>query len=212
MITLAFVTGTEPSKWFRRYREGTVHRLEARDADDAFGAVLSGEADIALARLPDERITDDFHLVRLYEEELGVAVPKDSVYAEVGEAVERVELDDEHVNEWATIDELRSALQVVAANVGIAYGPKPLLKVLSKKQVVPLSVRGGLGATIEIALVWPKDKDSDAIQDFVGVAKGRTPRSSRAAAPKRTAKEKAAAKQARRGGGNTRKRGKPRRT
>ncbi|STC70089.1 LysR family transcriptional regulator substrate-binding protein [Corynebacterium pilosum] len=198
MIRLAFVTGTEPGKWFRRYAHATTHRLTTIDADDACGALLAGEADLALTRLPDPRITDEFHTVVLYDEEPGVAVPKESVYAEVGEAVRMADLADEHVNEHTTTEELRAALQVVAANVGVAFAPRPLLKVLSKKRVVPLGVRDWPGETTSIGLAWRKDDDSDAIQDFVGIAKGRTPNSSRAAAPRRNAKEKRLVKEARR--------------
>ncbi|WP_018297479.1 LysR family transcriptional regulator substrate-binding protein [Corynebacterium lubricantis] len=212
MLTLAFVTGTEPAKWFRRFRDSTSHGLTTRDSDDAFAALQAGEAELALTRLPDVRVTDEFFVVTLYDEEPGVAVPKESVYAEVGEAVQLRDLDGEHINEYDTIDELRAALQVVAANVGIAFGPKPLLKVLSKKQVVPLTLKGGSEPVTIIALVWRKAEDSDAIQDFVGVAKGRTLNSSRAAAPKRTAKEKRLAKEARRGNQSPQYRGRKKRS
>lgn len=198
MIRLAFVTGTEPGKWFRRYAQHTTHGLTTTDADDAMGELLAGKADLALTRLPDARVSDEFHIVSLYDEEPGVAVSKNSVYAEIGEAVHMDDLAEEHVNEHHSLDELRMALQVVAANVGVAFAPRPVLKVLSKKQVVPLGVRNWPGSPTSIALVWRKNDDSDAIQDFVGIAKGRTANSSRVAAPKRNAKEKRQAKQARR--------------
>lgn len=210
MLRLAFVTGTEPGKWFARYRDTTVHGLEEIPSDDPFASLIDDTAHLALLRLPDPRVGEpgeQFHQVRLYAEKPGVAVPKDSVYAEVGEAVRPDDLADEHVNyrfipgageglesgsgvpTGSSIDELRTALQVVAANVGIAYAPAPLLKVLSKKQVVVLEFRGNGGgaegpaaggeAASEIALVWKVDQDSEAIQDFVGVAKGRTRNTSR---------------------------------
>lgn len=210
MLRLAFVTGTEPGKWFARYRDTTDHGVEEIPSDDPFASLIDDTAHLALLRLPDPRVGEpgeQFHQVRLYAEKPGVAVPKDSVYAEVGEAVRPDDLADEHVNyrfipgagerlesasgvpAGSSIDELRTALQVVAANVGVAYAPAPLLKVLSKKQVVVLEVRGNGGgaespvaggeAASEIALVWKVDQDSEAIQDFVGVAKGRTRNTSR---------------------------------
>lgn len=208
MLTLAFVTGTEPTKWFRRFQRSTTHGLSAFDSDDAFQDLVDKRCDLALTRLPDARITEEFHVVRLYDEEPGVAVPKESVYAEVGEAVEMHDVVDEHVNfDGGTIADLRAALQMVAANVGVAFAPKPLLKVLSKKQVVPLTLKNGPQEQTTIALVWRKNDDDDAIQDFVGIAKGRTANSSRVAAPKRNAKEKRLAKEARRGGKQPLKRG-----
>lgn len=182
MLTIAFVTGTEPGKWFRRYAQMSGEDPATLPSDDPF-PLVGNEADAALVRLPDERVTEDFHVVRLYEEAWGVAVPKDSVYAEVGE-VEYRDLAEEIVNfdyaKQQRIDDLRTALSVVAANVGIAYGPLPLLKTLAKKQIKALPIDPGDDAVITtIALVWRKSDDCDAIQDFVGITKGRTPRSSR---------------------------------
>jgi len=190
MLTIAFVTGTEPGKWFRRYEELTRSRLETVPLDDPF-VLVGKQATAALVRLPDERVTDEHHVVRLYDEAAGVAVPKDSVYAEVGE-VTREDLADEIVNfdGQSPIDDLRSALQVVAANVGVAYAPLPLLKNLARKQIKALELAGEEPAT-QIALVWRKVDDSDAVQDFVGVTKGRTVRSSRGKAHPRSGAKRA---------------------
>ena len=170
MLRLTFATGTEPGKWFERFRRATDHGgLETIDADDAISVLLAGDAEVALARLPlggiDKRISEDStHIVRLYAEDRGIAVPKDSVYAEVGEAVDPRDVADEHVNyriaDDATldIDEIRAGLQVVAANVGIVIAPRPLLKNLSKKQVVPLELKDPTVPQTEIALVWLKTK------------------------------------------------------
>lgn len=210
MLRLTFTTGTEPGKWFARFRRATAHGgLGTIDADDTIAVLLAGGADVALARLPlggiDKRLSEDtVHIVRLYAEERGIAVPKDSVFAEMKETVDPRDVADEHVNYRIAddasldIDAIREGLQVVAANVGIVIAPRPLLKVLSKKQVVPLGLKDPSVPQTEIALVWLKDNDSEAIQDFVGIAKGRTLNSSRHEAPKKTAREKAKAKQARR--------------
>lgn len=190
MLTIAFVTGTEPGKWFRRYEEFSGARLSTLPSSDPFPLLTApGGADLALARLPDARVSEEYHVVRLYEEAAGVAVPKDSVYAEVGEEVRWSGVSGEHLNYAFSAAappaeaeaELRSALQVVAANVGIAVGPLPLLRALSKKQVaaLPLAAPAGVAAATEVGLVWLKERDADDIQDFVGVAKGRTARSSR---------------------------------
>lgn len=205
MLRLVFSTGTEPGKWFRRYRDShPPESLVTVDADDAMDVLLAHEADLALTRLPDSRVDDSFHVVQLYEEAPGIAVPKNSVYAEVGEDVTQEDVAEEIVNyriaQDGSVDvpALRTALQVVAANVGVAIAPRPLLKVLSKKQVVALGLEDPTVARTVIALVWRRADDGDEIQDFVGVAKGRTRNSSRNAAPKRSARDKAKAKQARR--------------
>ena len=205
MLRLVFSTGTEPGKWFRRYRDShSPESLVTVDADDAMAVLLTHEADLALTRLPDSRVDDSFHVVRLYEEAPGIAVPKDSVYAEVGEDISPEDVAEEIVNyriaQDGSVDvsELRTALQVVSASVGVAIAPRPLLKVLSKKQVVALGLEDPSVARTEIALVWRRADDGDEIQDFVGVAKGRTRNSSRNTAEKRSARDKAKAKQERR--------------
>ena len=190
MLRLAFVTGTEPGKWLRRFEAGTSHGLEARGSDDPLAELAEGACDLALVRLPDARVTEHHHVVVLYEEAPGVAVPKDSVYAEVGESIAVGDLADDIVNldftPGTAIDDLRAALQVVAANVGVVFAPRPLLKVLSKKQVVALELIDAPASArpFRIALVWPKELDSEAVQDFVGVAKGRTMNSSRSSSPR----------------------------
>ena len=170
MLRLAFATGTEPGKWFRRFEENTAHGgLYTVDADDALAPLVAGEVDLALARLPDARVDDTFHVVRLYKEAPGIAVPKDSVYAEVGEELALADVADEHLNYRVAdsglvdVPAVRDALQVVAANVGIAIAPRPLLKVLSKKQVVPLGLKDESVPVTEIALVWRKDEDLSLI-------------------------------------------------
>lgn len=205
MLRLAFVTGTEPGKWFDRFAQRTRHGgLDPRDSDDPLSLLESGEVDLALVRLPDARVSDHHHRVLLYEEARGVAVPKDSIFAEVGQAVPAADLEGEMVNYRippsgeVDVAAVRTALQVVAANVGVVIAPRPLLKILSRKQVVPLELRDDSVPQTQIALVWHKERDGDAIQDFVGIARGRTVNSSRQAAPKRSAREKAKAKQDRR--------------
>ncbi|WP_291314868.1 LysR family transcriptional regulator substrate-binding protein [Corynebacterium sp. UBA2622] len=217
MLRLSFVTGSEPGKWLRRYEAATAHGLQARGSDDPLADLAAGECDLALARLPDERVGPAHHVVSLYDETPGVAVPKDSVYAEVGEDVRAGDVAGEIVNfrftPGASIDELRAALQVVAANVGVAFAPAPLLKVLSKKQVVTLALVGGDAPRTSVALVWRREADSDAIQDFVGVAKGRTSNSSRGSAGEGKTRVGSTAKAARKSGapGRTGQAGKPRR-
>ncbi|MCH6196414.1 substrate-binding domain-containing protein [Corynebacterium mastitidis] len=213
MLRLAFVTGTEPGKWFDRFAQRTDHGgLMPLDSEDPLALLEAGEADLALARLPDARVGQDHHVVRLYAEARGVAVPKGSIFAEAGDPVGAADLAGEMVqyrvpaSGEVDVAQVRAALAVVAANVGVAIAPRPLLKILSRKQVVPLPLAGDADERGEpvpethIALVWRREADSDAIQDFVGIARGRTRNSSRQAAPRRSAREKTKARQERRAG------------
>ena len=81
-LNFFYVTGTAPGKWMERFSERTDYRLDAHESADPLAVLLDprdvvndGAVTVGLVRLPDERITDDMHVVRLYEEVPGVAVP-----------------------------------------------------------------------------------------------------------------------------------------
>ncbi|AZA11114.1 LysR family transcriptional regulator substrate-binding protein [Corynebacterium gerontici] len=186
MLSLSFVTGTEPDKWFQRFQDRTLHGgLQAHGSDDPVQELFDATVDLALVRLPDarvERALEEYHLVRLYEEAPGVALPKDHTLT-LMEEIPAEELVDETV--MATyqgpehVQEIRDGLQVVAANVGVVFAPRPMLKVLCGKKVEHRGLLGNPGDATTIALLWRKERDADDIQDFVGIAKGRTMNSSR---------------------------------
>ncbi|MBP3088910.1 LysR family transcriptional regulator [Corynebacterium sp. sy017] len=218
MLTLSFVTGTEPEKWFHRFNERTKDEtLHTFSSDDPLESLLAAQdqlglakdqdipsADLALVRLPDARLDelgDHVHIVQLYAEQPGIAFSKEHTLS-LYETVSQEELAGEIINyRWLSgqkldIAQIRTGLSVAAANVGVVLAPRPILKVLAKKEVVH---RGFIGDSPEssIALVWYKDRDCAAIQDFVGIAKGRTANSSRQALPKRSARQKTLDKQKR---------------
>ncbi|MDU0478248.1 hypothetical protein QVA66_03230 [Staphylococcus chromogenes] len=194
-LVVAFVKGTAPSKWFDRFNERTDYpSLIAQESDDPFRLLIDGHATAALIRLPEARLTADFHLVTLYEEQPGIAVPKDNELTLL-EQISRADIVEEIVNyepgDAVDIGAVRDAVQVVAANVGVVIAPRPLLRSINSKQTEHREFVDGTPTTI--ALAWRKDNDNEMIQDFVGITKGRTALSSRQQAnPKLKAKEKAA--------------------
>lgn len=202
MLILSFITGTEPGKWFSRFRQRSHHGgLKTIDSDDALAEMLAGRAQLALTRLPDTRIDDRLHVVDLYTESPGIAFHKDSFLSADEGDVDPADVEGEIIN-WQLPDSgetdaaaVRDALHIVAANVGVVIAPRPLLKVLSKNLVAHRTLKGGRETTI--ALVWKKDEDSQEIQDFVGISRGRTANSSRQQTVKLSAREKTLAKKAR---------------
>ncbi|MBI9000073.1 LysR family transcriptional regulator [Corynebacterium sp. CCM 9185] len=201
-LSISFVTGTAPGKWFDRFGERTGHREPVTgESIDPMAELIDGQADLVLVRLPDPRIDDTYHLVRLYEEEPGIAVPKDSELSLV-DTLGRGDISDQTVFYTPDVDgrvDVRAvgeAVDVVATGVGVVLAPRPLLRRLGSRRTENRGYRDGSPTTI--ALVWRVLDDCDVIQDFVGVARGRTGASSRTAQPKRTASEKAAAKKVRR--------------
>lgn len=207
MLTFAFVTGTEPDKWLRRFHDRTSYgRINALATDDPMAIFESSPGPgprLALVRLPQAHIDERFHKVELYTEQLGIALPKDHTLTLLDSICPEDLTGEIHtaaIDRCGVVDMagIRGHLQVVAAGVGAIIAPRPLLKTLSGKQIEHRAYRDDTYPPIRIALVWLKEEDCDAIQDFVGIAKGRTPQSSRQVATKRSAKEKAVAKKQRR--------------
>ncbi|MBH5301971.1 LysR family transcriptional regulator [Corynebacterium ulcerans] len=208
MMSLSFVIGTEPDKWLHRFDDRTQHGgIHSAASHDPVTQLLEGSVDIALVRLPDSRIdgSADLHVVRLYQESMGIALPKEhtlTLLDKLSDADLEGEICNYRIGEALEldIDELRSALQVVAANVGYAIAPRPLIKAMSGKLIEHRDFTSPthVGQT-SIALAWKKDRDAEDIQDFVGIAKGRKPNSSRQSGEKKlSAREKSLAKQQRR--------------
>lgn len=219
-LKVVFSTGVQPDKWFGRFDERVPGwKIASAGTDDPLAYIRSHQADVALVRLPAagyERPAD-MHEVALYEEQVGVAAPKEHP-VKLMDAIDYQELTDEKLmyitpsTGWDDVVALREALQVVAANVGIAVAPRPLLRALNQRGVVHRDLFGIDATTCprtRVALMWLTESDSDVIQDFVGICKGRTAGSSRQTAVKgRSGVNKKAAK----GGKTGKKKGQKRRS
>ncbi len=189
-LRVAFVPGVTPDKWARSWRErrGPV-RLELipLEAAEAEPAVRRGEADMALVRLPVDRT--DLHLVRLYDEVPVVVVHRDHPVAAYDEITLADLAAEQHIGGppgdlVVTVDQLdfpamsdRDAVEVAAAGTGVVVLPMSVARLHHRKDVVHRPVRD-LEPTA-VALIWRVDRDDEVTQAFVGVVRGRTPRSSR---------------------------------
>jgi DNA-binding transcriptional LysR family regulator len=188
-LRLGFVTGTTPDKWaraWRKQRRGPLI-LVAVTEDEQEGIVRRGEVDLALVRLP--MATEGLHVVRLYDELPVVVASRDHLVA----AAETVTLDDladeqlvrPHPSGWRpTADQPtwppmteREAIETVASGTGVVIVPMSVARLHHRKDVVHREVTDLPPTTV--ALVWLRERDDDLIQAFVGVVKGRTPRSTR---------------------------------
>jgi hypothetical protein len=74
----------------------------------------------------------------------------------------------------------RQAVESVAAEAGIVILPMSVARLHHRKDVVAVPVTG-VDET-QVGLTWPVDSDDPRIEEFVGVVRGRTARSSRGAA------------------------------
>ncbi|MBN9241008.1 MAG: LysR family transcriptional regulator substrate-binding protein [Leifsonia sp.] len=171
MFTVAYVLGVTPGKWAGIWRERMPRHpltLTQLSPAEAVAALLSGDADVALVRLPVD--TERFSAIPLYVEKPVVVAPKDHV-VEAVDSVELADLDDLLEGEWAEVVEL------VAANVGTAIMPQSVARALSRKDVVARPVLDA--PETRVALVWPLDGTTPDIETFIGIVRGRTANSSR---------------------------------
>jgi DNA-binding transcriptional LysR family regulator len=205
--------GGTPAKWARvwaqRHPEAPL-QLCALDAADAAAAVRAGTVDVTLLRLPAE--TSGLAVIPLYEETTVAVVPTDHLLTAVDEIV-AADLDSEPVllpldnvvafaERCGTAVEHRpettaDAVELVAAGAGLLIVPQSLARLHHRKD---LTFRAIVDApTCPVGLAVSEGPQRAAVEEFIGIVRGRKPSSSRGQtqpAPKRTAREKTLAKQA----------------
>ena len=139
------------------------------------GALDDGDVHMALVR--DVPADDARHAIPLYREQPVVVAPRGSLVASL-DAVDLADLDGENV---LPVDLLsgtgEDAVELVAANVGVAVMPQSVARVLSRKDVVARPLRDA--PDTGVALVWPATGAHPLCDVFIGIVRGRTANSSR---------------------------------
>ena len=186
---VAAVPGVTPDKWVRRW--GERHRQEplevVRVEDTDQTAVLhDGRAQMSFVRLPADR--DGLHLIPLWSEVQVVVLSTDHPLAEF-DTLERADLADDLV-----LDDLpaRTAVETVAAGTGIVLLPMSVARVHQRKDVRAVPVTDL--AETQVGLAWRVDDEDPRLEEFIGIVRGRTERSSRGANPAPEPRKKAPAK------------------
>jgi DNA-binding transcriptional LysR family regulator len=184
--------------------------------------------DVALLRLPAD--TFDLAVIPLYEETTVVVVPADHLLSAADELT-AADLADEprliprdDVVDWLQApgtgvdhrpENTAAAIELVAAGVGVLIVPQSLARLHHRRDLTYRPITDA--PTCVVALAIPAGPQSELVEEFIGIVRGRTPGSSRGqaeSAPKRTAREKALARQAARAaaGNGARKPGPPKRS
>ncbi|WP_024332620.1 LysR substrate-binding domain-containing protein [Gordonia hirsuta] len=210
---LAYVPGVMPAKWVRTFeqrRPGVEVDLIACPAAGAAALVRAGGADAVLGR-PSADGDDGLALIRLYDEVPVVVVPTDHVLTAADEltvqdlADERYLLPHDDVLGWTgrpgTLidhrpDTTADAVELVAAGLGVLVVPMSLARLHHRRDLTFRPLTDGPAAPV--GLLW-REPTGELVEEFIGVVRGRRPGSSRGQsepAPKRSAKEKAAARRA----------------
>lgn len=177
-LVVAFVPGVTPGKWERVWRErrpGGRLELTPMPQSAAIAALHDGTAHMALAR--DTAADGQWHAIALYRESPVVVAPRGSLVASL-DAVDLADLTDEIVLDVDLRDgDGTDAIELVAANVGVAIMPQSVARARSRKDVVARPLRDGPDSGI--SLVWPASAPHPLCDVFVGIVRGRTANSSR---------------------------------
>ena len=198
-LRVDFVTGVTPDKWARtwaaRHPDDPLH-LSPIDEGDAEARLRSGATTLSLLRLPVDRA--GLHVIPLYEEAPVVVVAKEHAAA----AFDALDVDRPRRRGAAPSARLAcrrgatplpptcssgplpmppmtvvEAIAVAATGSGFVVVPLSVARVHHRKDVVHRPVTGVAGS--QVALAWRVDDDDPRIEDFIGVVRGRTERSSR---------------------------------
>ena len=173
VFRVAYVLGVTPGKWAGIWNErmpGHPLALALHSPGDALAALLSGTADVGLLRLPLDH--DELSSIPLYEEKPVVVVPKDHAI-EALDSVTVADLADENVlaGDWS------ADVDLVAANVGVVVLPQSVARALTRRDVVARPVLDG--PETRVALAWLTENTTEAVEEFIGIVRGRTANSSR---------------------------------
>ncbi len=174
-LVVAFVPGVTPGKWERIWRDRRlgILTLLPMPQDAALAALRDGTAHMGLLR--DTAADDTWHAIPLYREAPVVVAPKGSLVAAL-DSVDVVDLADETVLP-VDLGHPDAAVELVAANVGVAILPQSVARATSRKDVVARPLRDA--PDTGISLVWPQDDAHALAEVFIGIVRGRTANSSR---------------------------------
>lgn len=188
-LRVGYVPGVILTKWRRIWADRFPHiPLEIVPVEEHDARAALESVDLCFARLPID--ADGLHTIPLYEEQPVVWVAKEHAIAAVDE-VTQADLADEEVLTEATAP----SIDRVVAEVAVLRVPLSIARSNNRRDLVYRPVVDA--PTTTVALVWPRDRDSDLIQEFIGVVRGRSINSSRSAKERAERGQPAAARQPR---------------
>lgn len=212
-LTLGYVPGATPAKWARTWaqrRPEALLELRTVTAAEAAAEVRNGRVDIAILRPPAD--TSGLAVIPLYEETTVAVVPTDHILSAADEitaadlADEPTLLPEDDVVGWGDApgvllehrpETTLAAIELVAAGLGVLIVPQSLARLYHRKDLTYRVIADA--PTCPVALAFPEGEQSELVEEFIGIVRGRKASSSRGqseSAPKRTAREKTLAKQA----------------
>lgn len=196
-FTVAYVPGVTVSKWSRIWAEripDVALQCEGVAEAEQLAVLRENRAQMCFVRLPVDR--EGVNVIPLYTEAAVVVVPKEHPVA-LFDQVTVADLADEPRLPVGAITE---ALVRVAAGLGVVVVPQSIARLHSRRDLVYRPVTDH--PPTQIGLAWLVEHTSEHIEQFIGIVRGRTANSSRAAPvakPAKAAGASPAARQAHRG-------------
>ena len=189
-FTLGVVPGSTPGKWVKAWKERmpTVPVvLQPISVAEQRGALE--RVDAALVRMPIDN--HGLHVIPLYHEVPVVIFAADS-HLSAADDLTAADLSDQvlitpddDVLGWTgpapasfpPPQNTADAIEIAATGVGIVVTPMSLARLHHRRDVDYRPLLDGPSS--QVALAWQVDRDTDLVQTFVGIVRGRTARSSR---------------------------------
>ena len=191
---LGHVPGVTPDKWVRMWRERRPQvalDLALASTDEVVAQVRAGELAAGLVRVPIDR--DGLHAIPLYTETTVVVVPRDHVLTAAEEAAvddladEIVLRPQDDTLAWpgerpgrrarADPGTTADAVELAAAGVGVLVLPLSLARLHHRRDLVHRPLTDAPQS--RVVLTWPDAENSEDMEEFIGIVRGRTPHSSR---------------------------------
>ncbi|WP_225732044.1 MULTISPECIES: LysR family transcriptional regulator [unclassified Nocardia] len=190
-LRIGYVPGVTVAKWSRiwaeRYPDIPLELIQLAAADQE-RALREGRVDMCFVRLPIDRA--GLSAIPLYHE-LPVAVVQKDHPISLFDEIALADLSDETRQDVETVDAAAGTLEIVAAVGGFAIVPHSIARLHHRRDLIYRTVTDLPGT--EVALAWLTDRTTEQVEDFIGVVRGRSERSSRS---KNTAPQPVTKKQA----------------
>jgi DNA-binding transcriptional LysR family regulator len=191
---LGYVPGATPGKWARIWAERRPDvplELLGGTTDEVVDQIRAGALDAGVVRLPIDRA--GLHAIPLYTETTVAVVPKEHMLTTVDEARLGDMADDivlrpqDDTLSWPGHRPGRAAefeptttaeaIELVAAGVGLLVLPQSLARLHQRRDVAHRPVADAPQSSV--VLTWPDADNTELMEEFIGIVRGRTANSSR---------------------------------
>jgi DNA-binding transcriptional LysR family regulator len=191
---LGYVPGATPGKWARIWAERRPDvplELLHATTGDVVDQIREGALDAGVVRLPIDRA--GLHTIPLYTETTVAVVPRDHVLTAVDEAGLDDLADDvvlrpqDDTLPWpgdlpghaAAYEPTTTAeaIELVAAGVGLLVLPQSLARLHHRRDLAHRPVTDAPRSSV--VLTWPDADNTELMEEFIGIVRGRTANSSR---------------------------------